>query len=71
MNMTTLLQIAGLMYLGIIAAGATMPRVVHLPEHIRTLPEFIRRLFWVYYGFIGTCLQPVIYGWAAIRGGRI
>ena len=33
-----------------------MPRVVGLHEHIRSLPKFIRQLFWVYYSFIGLCL---------------
>jgi hypothetical protein len=57
MNMTTtLLQLAGLAHLGLIAAGLTMPRVVKMPEHLRSLPEFPRRLFWVYYVFIATCL---------------
>jgi hypothetical protein len=41
-----------------------MPRVVHLRDHLRPLPIFIRRLFWVYYAFIGN-------GWAAVKGGRI
>ncbi|MCH8511527.1 MAG: hypothetical protein LAT83_07725 [Kiritimatiellae bacterium] len=54
--MTHLLQLAGLLHVGLIAAGLTMPRVVNLPEHLKTLPEFPRRLFWVYYVFIATCL---------------
>lgn len=33
-----------------------MPRVVNLRTHLAPLPEFIRRLFWVYYAFIGLCL---------------
>ena len=33
-----------------------MPRAVNLREHLATLPTFIRRLFWVYYAFIGLCL---------------
>lgn len=56
MTIQILIQTAGLLHLGLIAAGITMPRVVKLREHIRGLPEFIRRLFWVYYGFIGSCL---------------
>jgi hypothetical protein len=51
-----LLQFAGVMHLGLIAAGLLMPRVVNLRTHIATLPPFIARLFWVYYAFIGTCL---------------
>lgn len=56
MNLTALLQIAGLLHLGLICAGALMPRVVNLRENIAPLPPFIRRLFWVYYAFIGLCL---------------
>ncbi len=56
MKLEVVLKFAGILYFGIIAAGITMPRVVKLREHIRSLPEFIRRLFWVYYGFIGLCL---------------
>ena len=56
MNTIRLLQLASLTYLGLLAAGLLMPRVVGLREHLRTLPKFIRQLFWVYYGFIGLCL---------------
>jgi hypothetical protein len=55
-NLTLALQIAGLLHLGLICAGALMPRAVKLREHMAALPEFIRRLFWVYYTFIGLCL---------------
>lgn len=51
-----LLQIAGILHLGLIAAGIAMPRAVNLRAHIAVLPTFIRRLFWVYYAFIGLCL---------------
>jgi hypothetical protein len=51
-----LLQLAGLSHVGLICAGIAMPRVVNLRAHIATLPPFIRRLFWVYYAFIGLCL---------------
>lgn len=33
-----------------------MPRAVHLRSHLAVLPPFIRRLYWVYYTFIGLCL---------------
>lgn len=56
MNPTFLLKLASLTYLGLIAAGLLMPRVVGLREHLRMLPKFIRQLFWVYYSFIGLCL---------------
>jgi len=56
MNTILLLKLAALAYLGLLAAGLLMPRVVGLGEHIRALPKFIRQLFWVYYTFIGLCL---------------
>lgn len=51
-----MLQGAGLMHLGLLCAGALMPRAVNLKSNLATLPSFIRRLFWVYYAFIGLCL---------------
>ena len=33
-----------------------MPRAVNLNEHLKTLPQFIRRLFFVYFVFIGLIL---------------
>lgn len=56
MNTILLLKFAAFTYVGLIAAGLLMPRVVGLREHLRSLPEFIRKLFWVYYTFIGLCL---------------
>jgi hypothetical protein len=59
MNTNTLillLQIAAIMHLGLLSAGLMMPGVVDLRTHLAALPEFIRRLFWVYYSFIGLCL---------------
>lgn len=56
MKIVTCLQFAGLLHLGLIAAGALMPRVVGLPRHLALLPSFIRKLVWVYYIFIGLCL---------------
>jgi hypothetical protein len=54
--MIFLLQLAGIMHLGLLCAGLMMPGVVHLRAHLAVLPAFIRRLFWVYYSFIGLCL---------------
>ena len=51
-----LLQLAGIMHLGLLCAGLMMPGVVNLRAHLGVLPAFIRRLFWVYYSFIGLCL---------------
>jgi len=53
---TLLLELAGVMHLGLLWAGALMPRTVNLRNHIAVLPPFIQRLFWVYYAFIGLCL---------------
>jgi hypothetical protein len=55
-NLTLLLQIAGVLHLGLMAAGLLMPQVVGMQEHLTALPPFIRRLFWVYYSFIALCL---------------
>jgi len=41
-----------------------MPKVAGLPELLQTLPAFPRRLFWMYYSFIGLCL--VSFGTASI-----
>jgi|ERR1700722_3609057 len=55
-NLTLLLQIAGVLHLGLMCAGLLMPRVVNMRSHLAVLPPFIRQLFWVYYTFIGLCL---------------
>lgn len=52
-NLTILLQIAGVLHLGLLCAGVLMPKAVGLRKHLASLPVFIRRLFWVYYTFIG------------------
>ena len=56
MKLVLALQFAGVMHLGLIAAGVLMPRVVQVRKHVSSLPPFIHRLFWVYYMFIGLCL---------------
>lgn len=56
-TLETLLIIAGLLQLGLLLAGATMPRAVGLREHLKPLPPFIRQLVWVYYVFIGFVLS--------------
>jgi hypothetical protein len=55
-TLTLLLQIAAILHLGLLCAGLLMPGVVNLRTHLALLPAFIRRLFWVYYSFIGLCL---------------
>jgi hypothetical protein len=54
--LTLLLQVAGILHLGLLCAGLMMPGVVKLRAHLNGLPAFIRQLFWVYYAFIGLCL---------------
>lgn len=56
MKLTLLLQLAGILHLGLAAAGLLMPRVVRMREHLGTLPPFLRSLFQVYYAFIALCL---------------
>jgi hypothetical protein len=56
LDLVTLLQIAGILHLGLLCAGLMMPHVVGLRGHLAALPPFIRQLFWVYYSFIGLCL---------------
>ena len=56
LDLTMLLRVGGVMHLGLMAAGLLMPQVVGLRDHLTALPQFIRRLFWVYYGFIALCL---------------
>jgi hypothetical protein len=55
-TLTALLKIAGLLHLGLIWAGASMPKAVNLRAHLAVLPPFIRRLFFVYLSFIGLML---------------
>jgi hypothetical protein len=56
MKPVLLLQLAGLTYIGLLCAGALMPRIVDLRGHLAPLPPFIRRLVWVYFAFIGVTL---------------
>jgi hypothetical protein len=55
-TLTLALEIAGLLHLGLICAGAMMPGVVGMRSHLAALPPFVRQLFWIYYSFIGLCL---------------
>jgi hypothetical protein len=55
-TLTTLLQIAALCHLGLVWAGVSMPKAVNLSGHLATLPSFIRRLFFVYFAFVGLVL---------------
>jgi hypothetical protein len=55
-TLTVLLQIAALLHIGLLCAGASMPKAVNLRGHIATLPPFIRQLFLVYFSFIALML---------------
>jgi hypothetical protein len=55
-SLTLLLQVAGVMHLGLMSAGLLMPKVVNMRAHLAALPPFLRQLFWVYYSFIALCL---------------
>ena len=55
-TLTMLLQAAALLHLGLICAGASMPKVVALRSNLAVLPAFIRRLFLVLLAFIGLML---------------
>lgn len=55
-TLVLLLRFAGTLHLGLLCAGLLMPRAVNLRTHLAALPPFIRRLFWVYYVFIGFSL---------------
>jgi hypothetical protein len=55
-NLTLLLQLAGVLHLGLMGAGLLMPKVVNMRAHLAALPAFVRQLFWVYYTFIALCL---------------
>ena len=56
LDLAFMLQIAGVMHLGLMCAGLLMPGVVGMRIHLATVPAFVRQLFWVYYGFIALCL---------------
>jgi hypothetical protein len=55
-TLTVLLQIAAILHICLLCAGASMPKAVNLLGHIATLPLFLRRLFLVYLSFIGLVL---------------
>ncbi len=55
-NPEIILKLAAVAHLGLIAAGMLMPRVTGLWAELAKLAPFARRLFCVYYAFIGLCL---------------
>jgi len=56
MKLELALKLAALVHLGLIAAGALMPRVTKLWREADAMSPFARTLFRVYYAFIGICL---------------
>ena len=56
MKLEIALKLAALVHLGLIAAGALMPRVTRLWAEADAMSPFARQLFRVYYAFIGLCL---------------
>lgn len=56
LDLTTVIKLAALVHLGLIAAGALMPRVTGLWSEANAMSPFARTLFRVYYAFIGLCL---------------
>lgn len=54
--LTTLLQIAAILHIGLLCAGASMPKAVNFRGHIGSLPPFLRQLFVVYFSFIALML---------------
>jgi hypothetical protein len=55
-TLSTLLQIAAVLHLGLLCAGASMPKAVGLRGHLAMVPPFVRQLFLVYFSFIGLVL---------------
>ena len=53
MKTALLLQIAGLLHLGLLCAGGSLPRVLAFSRHLTLVPVLLRRLFYVYYVFVG------------------
>ncbi|MBM3847411.1 MAG: hypothetical protein FJ405_14160 [Verrucomicrobia bacterium] len=56
MSITDELQLAGLAHIGILVAGACMPAATGIRAPLKSLPEFPRRLFWVYFIFLAVCI---------------
>jgi hypothetical protein len=56
LNLELALKLAAVVHLGLVAAGAVMPRATGLWSDVAKLAPFGRRLFRIYYAFIGLCL---------------
>ncbi|HSI64461.1 MAG TPA: hypothetical protein VLE43_15135, partial [Candidatus Saccharimonadia bacterium] len=51
-TLKNLLLLAGVGHFGILAASALVPKVLDWKTALKTLPPFLRTLFWVYGVFI-------------------
>ena len=56
MKLELALKLAAVVHLGLIAAGALMPRATKLWSEADEMSPFARTLFRIYYAFIGLCL---------------
>jgi hypothetical protein len=56
MKLELAFKLAAIVHLGLVAAGALMPRATGLWSDIAKLTPFSRALFRTYYAFIGLCL---------------
>jgi hypothetical protein len=56
LNLELALKLAAVAHVGLVAAGALMPRATGLWSDTLKLAPFSRTLFRVYYAFIGLCL---------------
>jgi hypothetical protein len=75
-TLTLLLQVAGVLHLGLMCAGLLMPQAVGMRGHLAALPPFIRQLFWVYYSFIALCLAgfsviTIVFAETLAAGGNL
>jgi len=52
MNIELLIYLAGISHFGILIASALAPVALDWKESLKPLPELLRRMFWVYGGFI-------------------
>ena len=59
-TLTGLVEIAGILHLGLLVAGGSMPKAVRFRANTAALPPFLRQLFFVYMAFIGLVLGVLV-----------
>lgn len=64
-HLETILRAAGLLHFAILTASAMVPRTLDWRGNLAALPPFLRRLFWVYGGFI--VLVIIAFGMLTLR----